>query len=109
MIMKTKISHRFLSLFAAVLVAFSLISTVALAAEVQPRIPSCPNGCMGNMHYEYVSKQPDWDNPVGMCPKGGGNHYMICDFAYSVCDVCGNREVYNKTFTGKFYCRNGCF
>ena len=82
MIMKTKISHRFLSLFAAVLVAFSLISTVALAAEVQPRIPSCPNGWMENMHYEYVSNQPDWDNHVGLFTKGVVKQYMIWDFNY---------------------------
>ena len=54
MIMKTKISHRFLSLFAAVLVAFSLISTVALAAEIQPRISTCPNCNSERTSYGYT-------------------------------------------------------
>ena len=54
MIMKTKISRRFLSLFAAVLVAFSLISTVALAAEIQPRISTCPNCNSERTSYGYT-------------------------------------------------------
>ena len=73
MIMKTKISHRFLSLFAAVLVAFSLISTVALAAEIQPRISTCPNCNSERTSYGYTwAPEPFpafWPYAFFVCPK----------------------------------------
>lgn len=103
--METKISHRFLSLFAAVLVAFSLISTVALAAEIQPRIPSCPNGCMGSTYYDYDNYRTDWSLPIERC-TWGGYHFGIYNNKVSVCTVCGNREVVSRDLVGK-YCENG--
>ena len=101
--MKTKISHRFLSLFAAVLVAFSLISTVALAAEIQPRIPSCPNGCTTG--YTYYANDTWPDGPYISSSHCSGKHCRATVYRCLRCSNCGASE--RVEIVGyKTYCNN---
>lgn len=95
MIMKMKISHHFLSIFAA-LVAFSLISTVALAAEIQPRTPTCPE-CNGDTYFVPVRVAPT--ALYITCRTHGVTCQTATDYRNLVCVNCGivQRSVVYRT------------
>lgn len=84
--MKKSRFNRILSLFAAVMMAVSLLSTVALASDagIQPRAPSCPQ-CGGTLQFEY--KEKETSDRVGTCR--GGIHYVVELHRYGHCFDCG--------------------
>lgn len=104
MMKKSRLTRLF-SLFAALMMCVSMLSAVASASEIQPRLASCPE-CGGDryMSNEY---EDSYDTSKSVrCTKGVGTHYVATRNRIMLCYSCPNREGV-KYATG-YYCTGTC-
>ena len=104
--MKKSRFTRILSLFAAVMMVVSLLSTVALASDagIQPRLASCPE--CGGGRYMSQEREETYDDSWSVSCSKSGVHYTAKQYRIMLCEDFNSRE--RVLYATGYYCTNGC-